>query len=123
MDATTKRCTRCGISKPLDDFYRDGDSVKSSCQKCVRYYMNRRNAIRRGEDPSSIREDDDALRPIGRAEHLHTFVMQRDSCIASVLAAARWWSEATEREDRDLATQAAVFRARQLIEAQGRCEA
>ena len=49
--------------------------------------------------------------------------MQRDSAIAAVYAAARWWREATDIEDRDLARQAAVFRARQLIEAQGRCEA
>lgn len=31
---TTKTCTKCGIEKPLSDFYRQGKYYRSDCKKC-----------------------------------------------------------------------------------------
>ncbi|SFB69714.1 Recombination endonuclease VII [Nocardioides terrae] len=33
-----KRCTRCGETKPLDDFGRKGDRRRSHCKTCVAAY-------------------------------------------------------------------------------------
>lgn len=37
----TKRCTRCGICKPVDEFHKDpraAKGVRSRCKKCIRHY-------------------------------------------------------------------------------------
>ena len=117
---TTKVCTVCKERKSFDAFYLN----KSKCKRCYLDHQRKiaeawRTAQCADAQPRPVRQADTL--PV-RGTTIETLCMHRDSCIASVLAAARWWSEATDHEDRDLARQAAVFRARQLVEAQGRCE-
>jgi hypothetical protein len=43
---TSKACTRCGITKPLDAFYREGGRYRPDCKECAR---DQRNRYRRTE--------------------------------------------------------------------------
>ena len=50
-DVTSKRCSRCGIAKPLSAFHRRGDGQQSWCKSCQREwdaaYHQRRRPIRK----------------------------------------------------------------------------
>lgn len=37
--AEMKRCTKCGIEKPLSEFHRQGKGYKSWCKVCTRLYQ------------------------------------------------------------------------------------
>ena len=137
MDATTKTCTKCGLTKPIDDFYcnyRTGRR-KASCAACCRTYgrayfrtvhqLAKGGGMERLDVAAIVNDSILNGRQRGRGGDISIEAneSQRDDAIAALFAASRRWVQAEDREDRAGARDAVVFRARQLIEAQGRCEA
>lgn len=53
-----KRCTKCGISKPITEFGRDAqkrDELHSRCKACARIAGAKRAAAWRSENPENNR--------------------------------------------------------------------
>ena len=46
-DMTHKGCTQCGALKSLDNFYKDGDSIRAECKECTKenHKVQRRRRI------------------------------------------------------------------------------
>ena len=124
MGATTtkeqpKTCTGCGKEKPAGAFYvasgmRDGRMSK--CRDCMveaqRIYRNREKS---GQS-SLLRQPPKCSK--GELEE-ETFEARRDNHILLVHAASKRWCTAEDKEDRDGAKDALIFRCRQLLEAEG----
>lgn len=71
-----KRCSKCGTTKPIDEFHKDHrstDGVVSSCKPCVkikrrRCYLNNRDVeLRRAKDHRAARNAD------SRREYMRTW--------------------------------------------------
>lgn len=59
LDMATKRCTKCGETKPLSGFYRNGgrgDGRHSWCAACQGAHAAASNARKMAEDPDGFRE-------------------------------------------------------------------
>ena len=128
----TKTCTKCGQTKSIEDFYcnyRTGKR-KAACAACCRTYgkayFRAVHQMARGTAPemlsvATLLSGRQVTRGGGDITR-QTNEIHRDDAIAALFAASRRWAESADPEDRAGARDAVVFRARQLVEAQGRCE-
>jgi hypothetical protein len=114
-----KTCTECGVTKPAGSFYvcpgmRDGrmNRCRECASKAQRLYREREKT---GEK-SLLRQPATCSR--GEIEE-ETFETRRDQYIVLLAAAARRWCAGEDKEERDGAREALIFRCRQLIEAEG----
>ncbi len=114
-----KACAGCGTIKPAGAYYvasgmRDGRM--SVCRECMvekqRVYREREKS---GEK-SLLRQPATCSR--GEIEE-ETFETRRDQYIILLAAAARRWCAGEDKEERDGAKEALIFRCRQLLEAEG----
>jgi hypothetical protein len=114
-----KACGQCGTMKPAGAYYvskgmRDGRM--SVCRECMvekqRVYREREKA---GEK-SLLRQPPVCSR--GEIEE-ETFETRRDQYIVLLAAAATRWCAGEDKDERDAAKEALIFRCRQLIEAEG----
>jgi len=114
-----KACGQCGTIKPAGAYYvakgmRDGRM--SVCRECMvekqRVYREREKS---GEK-SMLRQPATCSR--GEIEE-ETFETRRDQYIILLAAAARRWCAGEDKEERDGAREALLFRCRQLLEAEG----
>jgi hypothetical protein len=114
-----KTCGQCGTTKPAGAFYvakgmRDGRM--SICKECMQEKQRLYREREKAGEKSLLRQPPVCSR--GEIEE-DTFEARRDQYIVLLAAAARRWCAGEDKEERDGAKEALIFRCRQLLEAEG----
>lgn len=121
-----QRFIRCKVIQPQGRFAinrrrRDGRNVV--CKNCMASACRDRESTLRGMPPDE-RVTIRGFTSLSNGDiTIETIMARRDEHIILLGAACQRWRESEDREERDAARDALVYRARQLLEAERRCKA
>ena len=103
--ASTKNCSSCGVTKPLDEFHVDKNkkcgrrSQCASCYKSIYYQKNRERILKRVADHTANNKEKDAARSAARyaAKKIRKSNLSEKDVVAikAIYAFSKWFSDKT----------------------------